>query len=119
MPKSKSKSGKAAKSTGAKASKSVRSSGSKLMDALSHPLIADVAAAALVAAAAALRGDDRVGKAAGKAGRAAADAGGDAASIGSKLVATAVDEVRRLGVAGLAEAVAGKKGKAKKGGRRK
>ena len=40
---------------GVKVPKELRKSGAKLVDTLSHPLIADVAAAALMAAAGALR----------------------------------------------------------------
>lgn len=71
MAKSKDKKGKAGKLpkqiAGVKVPKELRKSGAKVVDALSHPLLADFAAAALLAAAAALRDDEDVRKAAAKA----------------------------------------------------
>jgi hypothetical protein len=51
---------------GVKVPKNIRTTGDKLMDVLHHPLIADFAAAALLAAAKALRENEGVRKAGGK-----------------------------------------------------
>ena len=45
------------KVAGVKIPKELRRKGNKVIDLMSHPLVADIAAAALTAAAAALRGD--------------------------------------------------------------
>jgi hypothetical protein len=78
---------------GIKVPKELREPGGKLLDAVRHPLVMDVAAAALMAAAAGLR---RTGPGDG------ADAGAPrpatpGADLGALLAATALDGVRRLG----------------------
>ncbi len=103
----KAKSGKAAKAeapklpkriAGIKVPKELREPGGKLLEAVRHPLVMDVAAAALMAAAAGLR---KGGPGAG------ADAGvatpKPAADLGALLTATALEGVRRL-----SDAAAGK-----------
>lgn len=98
---------------GVKVPKSVRSGGEKLVDALSHPLIADIAAAALLAAAAALRDDKGVRRSAAKAK--------DGAEKGVKELGREAS-VLRSSLAGLAEAasasVGAGKGVKKKGGKK-
>jgi hypothetical protein len=77
---------------GIKVPKELREPGGKLLEAVRHPLVMDVAAAALMAAAAGLRkggSTDRPG-----AGAPQPKAGAD---IGALLTATALEGVRRLG----------------------
>jgi hypothetical protein len=99
----KAKSGKAAKAeapklpkriAGIKVPKELREPGGKLLEAVRHPLVMDVAAAALMAAAAGLR------KGAPAAGAATPKPGAD---IGSLLTATALEGVRRLSDAAAAK----------------
>lgn len=89
MAKSKTQAGKLPKRiAGVKLPKAVRASGDKLVSALHHPLIADIAAAALLAAAAALRENDGARKAARKTGSASANVAkgiaGIVAQVGAK-----------------------------------
>jgi len=79
---------------GVKVPKELREPGGKLLEAVRHPLVMDVAAAALMAAAAGLR----QGKppTAGAAADPRADA---AADLGALITATALEGVRRLGEA--------------------
>jgi hypothetical protein len=73
---------------GIKVPKELREPGGKLLEAVRHPLVMDVAAAALIAAAAGLRkGSPSPGGAAPK----------PAPDLGSLLTATALEGVRRLG----------------------
>ena len=77
---------------GIKVPKELREPGGKLLEAVRHPLVMDVAAAALMAAAAGLRkGADKPGAGAGAP---QPKAGPD---IGALLTATALEGVRRLG----------------------
>ncbi len=77
---------------GIKVPKELREPGGKLHEAVRHPLVMDVAAAALIAAAAGLRKGGSGG---------GADAGAarpkPAADLGTLLAATALEGVRRLG----------------------
>lgn len=93
MAKNKKKSGKLPKEiAGVKIPKGLRTTGDKLVDALRHPLIADIASTVLLAAAAALRDSGDVKKTArqakAKAGTAAGEVAKGAASLGSTLGVT-------------------------------
>lgn len=83
---------------GIKLPKELRKSGEKLVDALSHPLIADVAAAALLGAAAALRDSDSVRKVSGSGKRSegARKLAEDATAYGVVLLAEKALEGARL-----------------------
>lgn len=74
---------------GVKVPKELREPGGKLLEAVRHPLVMDVAAAALMAAAAGLRKSGS-GAGAGSAGPK------PAADLGTLLTATALEGVRRL-----------------------
>jgi hypothetical protein len=75
---------------GIKVPKELREPGGKLLEAVRHPLVMDVAAAALIAAAAGLR------KGSPSAGT-GTTAGKAAPALGALLTATALEGVRRLG----------------------
>lgn len=86
---------------GVKVPKQLREPGGKLLEAVRHPLVMDIAAAALMAAAAGLRK--------GSAPAADAAAGKDlrgkvAGDIGALLTATALEGVKRLGDAAAKQA---------------
>lgn len=102
--------GKKSKSTklpkrimGVKVPKRLRKRGGRLVDLTAHPLVADVAAAALIAAAAAIRDNKKVRKTAdkayGRAGDLASEAGAGAASLGTIIAAKANEGARRLSAA--------------------
>lgn len=106
----KSAGGKAAKSgtprlpkrvAGIKVPKELREPGGKLLEAVRHPLVMDVAAAALIAAAAGLR---NAGTASASARRSDAPKPKPDGDLGALLTAAALEGVRRLGDA------AGRKG---------
>jgi hypothetical protein len=78
---------------GIKVPKELREPGGKLLDAVRHPLVMDVAAAALMAAAAGLRKSGSGDGAAAGAPRTAKPG----ADLGTLLAATALEGVRRLG----------------------
>jgi len=78
---------------GVKVPKQLRESGGKLLEAVRHPLVMDIAAAALMAAAAALR--DGKGKAAG-APAAAKPPEARTPDLAAILAATAVEGVRKI-----------------------
>lgn len=88
---------------GVKVPKQLRKSGGRAVAALKHPLVADLAAAALISAAAALKGNQRVraaaGDAADKAGDTARGLGAGAASLGTLIAAKAGEGARQLGSA--------------------
>lgn len=74
---------------GVKVPKHLRETGGKLVEAMRHPLFADVVAAALIAAAAALRDNKGVRSATSETGQ-------RASTLGTLLAATAADGVRKL-----------------------
>jgi hypothetical protein len=78
---------------GIKVPKELREPGGKLLDAVRHPLVMDVAAAALIAAAAGLRKTGPGDGADAPAPRPAKPG----ADLGTLLAATALEGVRRLG----------------------
>lgn len=88
---------------GVKIPKKLRKRGGKMVDMLAHPLVADVAAAALLAAAQAIKESKRVRSATAtareKAGELANEAGDGAASLGTVIAAKANEGARRLGAA--------------------
>lgn len=84
---------------GVKVPKRMRRPGGKVLDALSHPLVADVVAAGLLAAAAAVRDSHSVRRAAIKAGDKAHDLRSGAASLGTIIAARAGEGARRLSAA--------------------
>ncbi|MBB4631321.1 hypothetical protein [Sphingosinicella soli] len=88
---------------GVKLSKPMRIRGGKLLAALKHPVVAPLALAAVAAGAVALKDNDRVRSAAGKArtkaGEAASGLGHGAAVIGSAVAAKASAGKRRVGEA--------------------
>ena len=84
---------------GVKVPKQLREPGGKLLDAIRHPLVMDVAAAALMAAATALR-DGKVRAALGQSGTGAAP--GKPADLGTLLAATAAEGIRKIAEATLA-----------------
>lgn len=98
--------GKAAKLpkriAGVKVPKPLRESGGKLLEAVTQPLVMDIAAAALIAAAARIR--DEAGKNA--AARQGADATPDTQDVGAIIAATAAEGLRRIADAALASAKA-------------
>jgi hypothetical protein len=81
---------------GVKVPKPLREPAGRVVEALKNPVVADLAATALVAAAAALR--DRPGAAPPAAGSAQAKSG--AALLGNLLAAKAIDGMRKLSEAG-------------------
>lgn len=91
------------KIAGVKVPKTLRKKGGKVVDALSHPLVADIAAAALLAAAAALRDNKKVRAAAvtakDEAGDAASGVAGGADSLGTLIAAKAAKTAREFGKA--------------------
>jgi hypothetical protein len=102
----KAKSGKAAQPeatklpkriAGIKVPKELREPGGKLLEAVRHPLVMDVAAAALIAAAAGLRKGGPGDRAhSGNSAGAGATRPKPAADIGTLLAVTALEGVRRL-----------------------
>ncbi|MEA3002291.1 MAG: hypothetical protein QOH81_1079 [Sphingomonadales bacterium] len=104
--KDKAKNGTDKESSGVKIPKPLRKAGKGALKLAREPVVAEIVAAALLSAAAALRGDKaaaRLGKdgskAAGKAGKAgakaAAEAGREASKIGDSLRGLALDLARR------------------------
>ena len=98
----KSKSAKLPKKiAGVKIPKAVRKTGGSAVKALRHPLLADIVAAALIAAAAAIRSNKKVRRAArtakDKAGEAAKGAGAGAATLGTVIAAKAKEGADWLG----------------------
>lgn len=85
---------------GVKVPKELRKSGAKMVDALSHPLLADVAAAALLAAAAALRDDETLRATAAKArddaGKSLRALSGEAGAFASLVASAAEAGMRQL-----------------------
>lgn len=81
------------KIAGVKVPKRLRKPGGKALVALRHPLVADIAAAALIAAAGAIRDSRAVRSAAGE----VKDKAGDAAGLGTVIAATAAQGAKRLG----------------------
>ena len=84
---------------GVKVPKRMRRPGGKVLDALSHPLVADMVAAGLIAAAAAVRDSNSVRRAANKAGEKALDLRSGAATLGTIIAARAGEGARRLNAA--------------------
>lgn len=79
---------------GVKVPKKLRAPGGRLLEAVSHPLVMDIAAAALMAAAARLR--DETGKSAAGPGSRGKAPGEAAPDIGAILAATAVEGLRKI-----------------------
>lgn len=88
------------KVAGVKVPKKVRKTGEGIADILRHPLVADLVAAGLLAAAAAIRDNPKVKdagrKAKRKAGKAAKEVGSGAASLGTVIAAAARDGIERV-----------------------
>jgi hypothetical protein len=87
---------------GVKLPKKLRKASNRLADMLSHPLVADVAAAALLSLAAAIKDSKKVREAAAaardRAGDAADTVADASASVASKAVAAARDAGARVGI---------------------
>lgn len=93
---------------GVKVPKHLREPGARIAEVLKHPLMADIAAAALVAAAASLRDNKSIRSVAAAAG----DRGGKGAQgvsmIGAILAAKAADSMRRMAARDGSESGAGR-----------
>jgi hypothetical protein len=119
MGKGKDKKGKGKKDDGGvRIPKPLRKAGKEALKLAKEPVVTEIVAAALLSAAAALRGD----KAAAKAGKASADTAADAVrqagKIGDSLRTLAIDLARRtLDNWDRPGAAAGGSGKGKKGGK--
>jgi hypothetical protein len=100
--------------------KPLRKAGKEALKLAKEPAVAEIVAAALLSAAASLRGDKAAAKAGEAGAQAAADAGRKASAIGDSLRVLAIDLARRTldNWEYKAPAKAGS-GKAKKGGARK
>jgi hypothetical protein len=91
---------------GVKVPKPLREPAGKVVEALKNPVVADLAATALVAAAAALRDRPGAPTAAAAAGESQAKSG--AALLGNLLAAKAIEGMRKLGEERERAAAAGK-----------
>ncbi|HEX4736344.1 MAG TPA: hypothetical protein VH331_02160 [Allosphingosinicella sp.] len=80
---------------GVKIPKPLRKAGKEALKLAKEPAVAEIVAAALLSAAAALRGDKAAAKAGKQGAEAAADAGRQATKIGDSLRTLAVDLARR------------------------
>jgi hypothetical protein len=84
---------------GVKLPKSLRKAGEKAMELAREPMVSEIVAAALLSAAAALRDNKNVGRAAGAAGEeglaAAGELGKQASKVGDALRGLALDLARR------------------------
>jgi hypothetical protein len=80
---------------GVKIPKPLRKAGKEALKLAKEPAVAEIVAAALLSAAAALRGDKQVAKAGKQGAEAAADAGRHASKIGDSLRTLALDLARR------------------------
>jgi hypothetical protein len=80
---------------GVKIPKPLRKAGKEALKLAKEPAVAEIVAAALLSAAAALRGDKAAAKAGKQGAEAAADAGRQAMKIGDSLRTLAVDLARR------------------------
>jgi hypothetical protein len=80
---------------GVKVSKAVRQAGKTALKLAEQPAVSETVAAALLAAAAALRDPPATRRVAGQAARAAGEAGQDALKLGDSLRRMAIDMARR------------------------